>query len=88
MMGNDATRTYERILGIDFRDDQRHIGILTELAGVVDHHGTVPGDGLRKLSRCTRTGTGESNVNTLEVIIVLEQLHFVILPLEGVLTSG
>ena len=70
-IGNDATRTLQRICGIYFGHYQRHISVHTESAGVVDHHSTVFGDCFLELLGCSCTGRSESNVYSFKVIVVL-----------------
>ena len=70
-VGDNAARTFQCILCIYFRHHQRHIGIHTESAGVVDHHSTILGDCFLELLGCSCTGRSESNVYSFKVIVVL-----------------
>ena len=83
-IGNDTTGAVQGILGIALRHYQGHIVVHTEGTGVVDHHGTILRDGLSKFLRCTSTCTGKGDIHILEIVVMLEQLHFNLLSLEGV----
>ena len=83
-VGNDATRTVQRILGIALGHHQGYIVVHAESAGVVNHHSTILRDGLGKLLRRAGTSRGEGNVDILEIVVMLEQLHSQLLTAEGV----
>ena len=87
-IGNDATRALQRVLRITFWHHQGHIVVHTECTRIVDHHGTMLRNRLSKLLRRASTGRGEGDVNILEVIVVLQELHFNLFTFEGVLLSG
>ena len=72
---DNTTRTIQGILSVTLRNNQGHIIVHTECTGVVNHHAAVLRDGLCKFLRCTSTGTGKGDVNILEVVIMLQQLH-------------
>ena len=87
-VGNDAARTVEGVLGVTFRHYERHVLVHTERARIVNHHRAVLGDVGGKLlgSACARRSKGD--VNALEVVVVLEQLHFVLLAPECIFGAG
>ena len=87
-VGNDATGTVQGILGIALRHHKGHIVVHTESTGVVNHHGTILRDGLRKLLRGTCTGRGEGDIYILEVVVMLQQLHLDLFTLEGIFPAG
>ena len=81
-VGYYASRTHESILGIAFRHYERHIFIHTEGAGIVNHHGSVLGDGFGKLLRGAGSCGYEGVVHALEIVIVLQKAYGVRLPAE------
>ena len=87
-VGDDAFGTVERILGVDLRHHERHLGIHAPLRTVVNHHGAIFCDRLSKLGRCAATRRDEGDVHILEVVVVLQLLHRVSLATERILTAG
>ena len=87
-IGDDATGTLQGIGGIALGNHQGYIIIHTEGTAVVNHHAAVLGDGLGKLLRRAGTGRGKGDVDVLEVIVVLKQLHRQFLATERVLSTG
>ncbi len=87
-VSDDATRAIQRISSIALRHHQWHIVVHTEGAGVVNHHGAKLGDVLSKLLRSACTSRREGDINALEVIAVLQKLHFILLATECVFPSG
>ena len=86
-VGDDAARTYKSILGIAFGHNQRHIIVHAERAGIVYHYGSVLRYGLGKFLAGATSGTCEGNVNALEVVVVLQELHSYFLATESVFAS-
>ena len=86
-VGDDIAGTVQSILGIALGNYQGHILFHTEGAAVIYHHGTVLGNGLGKLLACTASCAGKSDIHTLEVVVMLQQLHFNFLSAEGILCS-
>ena len=87
-VGNDVARTVEGILGVALGHYQRHIVAHTECRRVVNHDCTVLGDGVGKFLRCATASRCEGYVDVLEVVVVLKELHFILLALEGIFLSG
>ena len=87
-VGDDATWTLQRVSGVDLRHYQWHVVVHTEGAGVVDHHSAVLRDRVRKLLTRTSTGRGEGDVHTLEVVVVLQKFHLIVLAFEVVKAAG
>ena len=85
-VGYDASRTVECILGVAFGHHEGHILVHAEGAGVVYHHGSVLCDGVGKLLACAASGTGEGNIDALEVVVMLQEFHFYLLAPECVFT--
>ena len=83
-----VARTVEGVLGVALRHHEGHVGVHAEGAGVVDHHGAVLGDGLGEFLGSGGAGRHEGVVHALEVVVVLEKLHFIFLPAEGVFAAG
>ena len=84
-VGNDVAGTVQRILSIALRHHERHILVHTEGTAVVNHHRTMLGNGLCIFLGRTATCTGKGDIHSLEIIIVLKQLHFNFLATERVL---
>ena len=87
-VGNDATGTLQCILGITLGHHQGHIVVHAESTRVINHHGTILGNRLSKLLRRAGTCRGEGNVNVLEVVVVLQQLHGQLLATESILRTS
>ena len=87
-IGNDATRTVQCVLRVYLRNDQRNIIVHAELWAIVDHHGSILGDGVGKLCRRTASCAGESDIDALEVIVMLKFFYCVLLSLERILAAG
>ena len=87
-VGDDATRTLQRILSVTLRHYQGDIVIHAESAGVVNHYSTILRDGLSKLLRRTGTSRGEGDVDVLEVVVMLQQLYGQFLTAESIFSSG
>ena len=90
-IGDDSAGTHEGVGGVALGHHERDVGIHTESAGIVDHHGSVFGDGLGKLLGGAGAGGSEGDVYALEIVIVLEKLDGKVLALElvgGSRTAG
>ena len=87
-VGDDTTGTVQGILGVALGHHEGHVGIHAESAGIVDHDTAVLRDGLSKLFRRAGTGRCEGDINILEIVVMLEQLHGQLLATEGVLRTG
>ena len=83
-VGDDATGAVEGVLGIDLGHYQWHVLVHAEGAGIVNHHRAVLGDGLGKLLGSAATGRNEGYIYIAEVVVVLEQLDFVLFTFESV----
>ena len=83
-VGNDTTRTVQCILSVALRHYQGYIVVHAEGTGVVNHHSTILCDGLSKFLRRAGTSRGEGDVDILEIVVMLEQLHCQLLTAEGV----
>ena len=70
------------VLGVDFRNDQRHIGVHAERAGVVHKHGPRLDDGRRKPLGDVVLRRAQHDVHALEGLIA-GQLHGDVLSLPG-----
>ena len=86
-VGNNTTGTVQGILGIALGHHQGYIVVHAESTGIVNHHSTVFRNCLGKFLRGASTGRGESDIHILEVIVVLQQLHFDFLTLKRVLPT-
>ena len=87
-VGDDAARTNLCVGGVHFGHYQGHVGVHTEGAGVVNHHGTILRDGLGKLFGRACAGRGESYIHSLEIIVVLQEFYFDFLATERVFGPG
>ena len=85
-VGDDATRTYQGILGITLGHHQGHVVVHAEGTRIVDHHAAIAGDVVGILFRRTCTCRGECDVDVLKVIAMLQQFHFDVLTLKTVLS--
>ena len=56
----------ERRIRVDLWNHKGNTLLHAERAGVIDHHGTRPGDGLTPLLRDRTTGRGQNKIDTLE----------------------
>ena len=72
-VGNNATWTVEGILGIHFGNYQGYIVAHTECTRVVDHHGTILGDGFGKLLRGAAACRCKGDVDVFEIVVMLKQ---------------
>ena len=87
-IGNDATRAHQCILGIALGNNQRHVGVHAEGTAVVDHHTAMLRDGLGEILRGATAGRYKGHIDVLEVIVMLQELHFVLLTTELIFTAG
>ncbi len=69
-------------IGVHFRHDQRHVGIITEGGGVIDHDAALRADLRRPLLGDRTAGRHEADVGVGEVV-VLQRLHLQHLVAEG-----
>ena len=75
-VGDDAARTIECIRGVAFGNDEGHVLIHAESAGVVDHHGAVAGDVFGEVARDAGAGAGEGDVDVAEVVGVVAEFTY------------
>ena len=74
-IGNNVPRTVQCVFGIYFGHHQRNIVVHAERARIVYHNGSVFGNGIGKLQRCSSAGRNKSNVNSLEIVVMFEFFH-------------
>ena len=86
-VGDDATRTVQRVLGVALGHHQRHIVVHTERTRIVDHHATVLRNRLGKLLRCSTASRHKRHVDAFEIVVVLQQLHFVFFTTKSVFAA-
>ena len=87
-VGNDTARAVQGIHGITFGHHQGHVVVHAEGTRIVDHHAAILRNGLGKLLRRTGTSTGKGDVDVLEIVVMLQQLHFDFLATKSVLTTS
>ena len=87
-IGDDTARTLQSILGIALRHYQWYIVAHAERRRVVDHHCAVLSDSLGILLRGATTSRCERNVDVLEIVVVLQELHLILLTFERVFLSS
>lgn len=74
-IGNDAAGCIQRILRIDLRHHERHVGIHAERARIVYHQRPVFRNGLLELFGGTAARRYERHIHPLEIVVVAELLH-------------
>ena len=87
-VGDDVAWAVQCILRIHFRYHKRHILIHAESAGVINHDGSMFGDGVGKGHRGAATGRDERDVDSLEVVVMLQFFHDDLLLFECIGGSG
>jgi len=87
-VGDNTARTVFGVSGIYLGHNQRHIGVHTESAGIVDHHGSVLGNGFGELFRGACACGSESDINPFKVIVVLQEFNLDLFTAEGVFSAG
>ena len=87
-IGYDAAWCAERIFGIDLRHDQRYIVVHTEATRIVNHQRAVLGYRLGKLARNAATGRYECDIDTLEIVVVLQLFYLNLLSSECARLAG
>ena len=86
-VGDDAAGTHQGVFGIALGNDEGHVRIHPERAGVVDHHGAVLGDGVGEFHGRAGTGRDEGIIDALEIVIVLQEPDFEFLAAETVFAA-
>ena len=74
-IGNDAAGCIQRILRIDLRHHERHVGIHAERARIVYHQRPVFRNGLLELFGSTAARRYERHIHPLEIVVVAKLLH-------------
>ena len=87
-IGNDTARTIQCIFRVHFGNYQRYIVVHAECAGIVDHHSTIFRNGFCEFDRSTATGRNKSNIDSLEVVVMLKLLDGNLFTTESINTSG
>ena len=83
-----AARAHQSVLRVAFGYHEGNVVIHAERARIVDHHCAVLRYGLREFARSARSRRYEGVVHSLEVVVMLKELHLDLLAAECVSASG
>ena len=87
-IGDDVAWSVQGVFAVHLGHHQGHIVIHAEGAAVIDHDAAVLGDGGGKLAGWSGSHRYKSNVDVLEVIVVLQEFHHIVLAAERENASG